>query len=276
MGSCWQVVLVTTVPQNTPVRNMILPCLLSLLLLPLHSPHPFPQVSDLDDAYPDEYYGDYDAEAPSPPSDAGIVDLLRTGTSVAQDLLGLLGEKVKFVNTLLADQDLRDRVESTVSTGVNLTGQIARVGVPLVTSVVQQGPALLNTSRSVLQTINTEDNQQRIRQVARAGTRVAQGVGTVAARTPQLIGQGSRLAGSLIKAANDTAPLIIKGIDEFTEQLPLIASFASAYAEVNAEQTQKVAQRFHSSLQCDLQCGDKMDRINREQCVKQFCSTEQE
>ena len=62
--------------------------------------------------------------------------------------------------------------------------------------------------------------------MAGAGTRVAQRVGTVAAQvgpdlgrelslhfdpqTPELIGQGSRLAGSLIKAANDTAPLIIQ------------------------------------------------------------------
>ena len=75
--------------------------------------------------------------------------------------------------------------------------------------------------------------------------------------------QGSRLAGSIIKAANDTAPLIVDGIQvdirsfiiintiitiiiifivlqEFTDQIPLITGFASAYAEVNAEQTQKV------------------------------------
>ena len=41
------------------------------------------------------------------------------------------------------------------------------------------------------------------------------------------------------------APLItlnelLQGIEEFTDQLPLITSFASAYAEVNAEQAQKV------------------------------------
>ena len=79
--------------------------------------------------------------------------------------------------------------------------------------------------------------------------------------------QGSRLAGSIIKAANDTAPLIVDGIQvdirsfiiinttiiiliiimfifimlqEFTDQIPLITGSASAYAEVNAEQTQKV------------------------------------
>ena len=36
-----------------------------------------------------------------------------------------------------------------------------------------------------------------------------------------------------------------QGITEFTDQLPLIAGFASAYAEVNAEQTQKVALKYH-------------------------------
>jgi len=248
-------------------------CLLSLLLLPSLTPHPAPQAPETEDVYNDDYYGDYDAEAAATPtSETGLVDLLRTGSSVAQGIFALLGEKVKFVNTLLADQDLRDRVGSTVSSGVNLTGQLARVGVPLVARVVQQGPVLLNTSRAVLESFNSEDNQDRIRQVAGAGTRVAQRVGTVAAQTPELIGQGSRLAGSLIKAANDTAPLIIQGIDEFTEQLPLIASFASAYAEVNAEQTQKVAQTFHSSLQCDLQCRDLVDKEIKEECIKKFCS----
>ena len=73
-------------------------------------------------------------------------------------------------------------------------------------------------------------------------------------QVPELVGQGSRLVGSVIRAANDTAPLVLEvsitldtldilhqGINEFTDQLPLIAGFASAYAEVNAEQTQKVS-----------------------------------
>ena len=78
-------------------------------------------------------------------------------------------------------------------------------------------------------------------------------------QVPELVQQGGRLIESVIKAANDTAPLILnvssipkrkydnieisvtQGIEEFTDQLPLIASFASAYAEVNAEQAQKVS-----------------------------------
>jgi len=77
-------------------------CLLSLLLLPCLSPHPAPQAED---SYNDDYYGDYDAQAAATPtSDTGLLDLLRTGSSVAQGIFALLGEKVKLVNTLLADQ----------------------------------------------------------------------------------------------------------------------------------------------------------------------------
>ena len=140
--------------------------------------------------------------------------------------------------------------------------------------------------------------------------------------------QGSRLAGSIIKAANDTAPLIVDGIQvdirsfviiitiititiiififimlqEFTDQIPLITGFASAYAEVNAEQTQKVRYRlsdnsvflltnerkllmflhstlnycqvvntFYTSLQCDLQCKDLEDTDLKAECEVQFC-----
>jgi len=154
---------------------MILQCLVPAFLL-LHTPstscHPAPQTQEPDQAY-DDYYGDYDVDskAATPTGDNGLLDLLKTGSSLAQGILALLGEK-----------DLRDRVGSTISTGVNLTGQIARVAVPLVTSVAEQVPALINSSRTVLQTLNSEENQQRLRQVAGAGNRVAQGVGVVASQ----------------------------------------------------------------------------------------------
>ena len=54
-----------------------------------------------------------------------------------------------------------------------------------------------------------QENQQRFRQLAGSGLTLAQGVGSVASQASQQIGQGSRLAGSVIKAANDTAPLIL-------------------------------------------------------------------
>jgi len=248
-----------------------------VLLLPSLVPaQPVPQSADVEDVYDDSDYGDYDADSQAVTPAPGLADLLRTGSGLAQGILALLGEKVKFVNTLLADQELRERVGSSISTGVNLTGQIARVAVPLVGTVARQGPSLINTTRTLIDNLNNQDNQERLSQVAGAGTRVAQGLRTVASQTPQLIGQGSRLAGSLVKAANDTAPLIIEGIEEFTDQLPLIASFASAYAEVNAEQTQKVAQTFYTSLQCELQCRDQLDNDTKQECIKKFCKEEQE
>ena len=39
-----------------------------------------------------------------------------------------------------------------------------------------------------------------------------------------------------------------QGIQEFQEQLPLITGFASAYAEVNAEQAQNAQGHHYSSL----------------------------
>merc|ERR1712012_107193 len=105
-------------------------------------------------------------------------------------------------------------------------------------------------------------------QLTRAAVPVAQGiVGAV----PSLVGQGSRLVGSVIRAANDTAPLVLDGITEFTDQLPLIAGFASAYAEVNAEQTQKVVQTFSRSLSCNLECDDMTDPQEKAECEEKYC-----
>merc|ERR1712192_125022 len=105
-------------------------------------------------------------------------------------------------------------------------------------------------------------------QLTRAAVRVAQGI---VASVPTLVGQGSRLVGSVIRAANDTAPLVLNGITEFTDQLPLIAGFASAYAEVNAEQTQKVVQTFSRSLSCNLECDDLTDLQKKAECEEKYC-----
>ena len=128
----------------------------------------------------------------------------------------------------------------TVGAGLDLTGQIIRSGVPLAQSALQQAPRVINTARSALDVINEPENRERVSQITGVGTRVAAGASRVASGAPELVSQGTRLAGSIIKAANDTAPLIVNGIQEFTDQIPLITGFASAYAEVNAEQTQKV------------------------------------
>eukprot|EP00092_Neocalanus_flemingeri_P008727 GFUD01009398.1.p1 GENE.GFUD01009398.1~~GFUD01009398.1.p1 ORF type:complete len:221 (-),score=59.01 GFUD01009398.1:23-685(-) len=200
--------------------------LLSCLPAPQSSEPSETSATSSEDAYGDyEDYGDYNenTKAITDNSTTGdpLGDLFKIGGSLAQGFLALLGAK-----------EFRDQVSRTVSTGLNLTGQIAAVAVPLVRTAVSQAP--------------------------------------------ELIGQGSRLAGSVIKAANDTAPLILDGIQEFTDQLPLITGFASAYAEVNAEQAQKVAQTFYTSLQCDLQCRDVVDKDLKQECLVQFCTKEDE
>jgi len=119
-------------------------------------------------------------QTPPSPSASGLGDLFRTGSSFALGFLNLLG-----------NQGLRDNIGQAVSTGAGLTGQLARVAAPLVQSLSQ------------------EDTQARIGSVVGSGMRLAQGVGTIATQASQQLGEGTRLAGSVIKAANDTAPLVI-------------------------------------------------------------------
>ena len=68
--------------------------------------------------------------------------------------------------------------------------------------------------------------------------------------------------------------MLFQGIQEFTDQLPLITGFASAYAEIIAEEAQNVAQTFYTSLQCDLQCKDLVDEDLKQECMVQFCNEE--
>jgi len=216
---------------------------------------PAPQSED----YNDDIYGDFTGEE-TQPTQGGVGDIIRSGAGLAGSLLSLFTQK-----------ELRDQVGNTVSTGLNLTGEILRTGLPLARTALEQAPAIINSTRSVLRAVNSDENRERVSQIAGVGTRVAQGAGNIASGTPELVSQGTRLAGSLLKAANDTAPLIVDGIQEFTDQIPLITGFASAYAEVNAEQTQKVVQTFYTSLQCDLQCRDLADDDLRAECEVQFC-----
>jgi len=251
-----------------------------IIMLSYTSSVPAPQTSDTSDTSLDDYYGDYDETTKDLTSTSGnndgLIDLLDAANSLTQGFLTLFTQKVNFIHSLMSNQELRDQVGQTVSTGLNLTGEIARVAVPLVRNAASQVPRLLNTTRVAVETLNSEENRDRVRDIAGAGSQVVRRVGVVASQTPELLGQGSRLLGSVIKAANDTAPLILDGIQEFTDQLPLITGFASAYAEVNAEQAQKVAQTFYTSLQCDLQCRDLVDKDLKQECLVQFCTEKEE
>ena len=46
-------------------------------------------------------------------------------------------------------QELRDQVGNTVSSGLDLTGEILRTGVPLARSALAQAPTIINTTRQV-------------------------------------------------------------------------------------------------------------------------------
>ena len=82
-------------------------------------------------------------------------------------------------------QELRDQVGNTVATGLNLTGEVIKVGIPIARTAIEQAPAIINSTRSVLQTINSDENRERVQQIAGVGTRVAQGAGQVASGAPQ-------------------------------------------------------------------------------------------
>jgi len=239
--------------------------ILFTLVISASNGKPAPQSSSADSDYGDDY-GDYDeTSSQTGPSSGSVGDIIRAGSGLAGSLLSLFNQK-----------ELRDQVGNTVASGINLTGEIVRAGVPLARAAIEQAPAIINGTRAALQAVNSDENRERVSQIAGVGTRVAQSAGTVASQAPELVSQGTRLAGSLIRAANDTAPLIVDGIQEFTDQIPLITGFASAYAEVNAEQTQKVVQTFYTSLQCDLQCRDLEDDDLKAECEVQFCKKNDE
>ena len=66
-----------------------------------------------------------------------------------------------------------------------------------------------SNARTAIETLNSPENRERVSQIAGVGSRVAARAGSVASQAPLLVSQGSRLAGSIIHAANQTAPLIV-------------------------------------------------------------------
>lgn len=231
-----------------------------------------PRPQGEDEEYDEDIYGDYNEKSQGAPAGPDLGGLLQLGGGLVHGFFGLLGEKMKFVSALLSDQELQRSVHQTLGAGLNLTGEVVRVAVPavggVVGSVLDAGAQAVSVTHDI---VRNKEVQERVGSVVGAGANVAQGLGRTAVRLPNLVGQGTRLAGSVLRAANDTAPLVLQGIREFQEQLPLIAGFASAYAEVNAEQAQTVSQTFYKSLQCDLQCRDLVEGEAKRECELKFC-----
>ena len=48
-----------------------------------------------------------------------------------------------------------------MATGLNLTGEVIKVGIPIARSAIEQAPAIINSTRTVLQTINSDENRER-------------------------------------------------------------------------------------------------------------------
>ena len=57
-------------------------------------------------------------------------------------------------------QELRDQVGNTVASGINLTGEIVRAGVPLARAAIEQAPAIINGTRAALQAVNSDENRE--------------------------------------------------------------------------------------------------------------------
>jgi len=104
---------------------------------------------------------------------------------------------------------------------------------------------------------------------------VTKGVATVSKglveTLPTIVEKGSRVAGSVFRAAGETAPLVVDKVTGFVEQLPLIVSFAQSYLEVNTQEGQYVAATFSNSLKCDLNCGDVIESEEKVACEKKYC-----
>jgi len=209
-------------------------------------PKPQPQSSeDYDEIYLDYEYPD--TVQSSSGSDLG--SLLKVGAGLAQTFGGLLSQKLNFIKELLS--------------GLNLTGELFRA--------IQ---ALAGSSQAVLAPRNIVSNSQvqaRVGSVAAAGGDVVQGLGQIGAVVPRFIGEGARYAGSFVAAANEAAPLVVEGFQDFQKQIPLIRGFAQAYAEVNAEQAQLVRRTFQRSLECNLKCGNLSPGSAKNACEAEHC-----
>merc|ERR1711971_1041783 len=89
-------------------------------------------------------------------------DIIRAGASLASSLLALFGQKVRFISDILGDQELRDQVGNTVSSGLNLTGELVRAGVPLAMAAIEQAPALINTTRTAIETLHSREQGESL------------------------------------------------------------------------------------------------------------------
>jgi len=227
-----------------PAMNLVL-CLSVLLVAGVGQGVPVPQ-EDEAEYYYDEY--DPDAEVPAGPN-----------------LLELLSGVGAGVMSLVSNQELQARVGEAFRLGANLTGQAVHMAVPVATAAIQQVPQVVSAGRQVV--TNVLENEIVQESVGRAG----EVAGVVVQQAPRFVSGGTRLAGGLVKATNDTVPLLVQNLQELAQQIPLLTRFAQAYITVNARNSQKLVDRFQTSLACELNCRDllgaELVRCEAEHCV---------
>jgi len=245
----------------------------TILLLEIHFGAALPKPQSTDTEY-DDVYGDYEFDPNRPATSDGpdLGDLLSIGAGLAKTFGDLLSQKVNFIKEILSNQELQSSLHRSLGAGLNLTGEVLKVAVPAVGgalgTVLSGGSEAISATRTI---VSDPKVQERVGSVAAAGGSVVQGLGQVVSVVPRVLGQGARFAGSVVMAANETAPLVVAGFQEFQEQLPLITGFAQAYAEVNAEQAQKVTRTFQRSLECNLECGDLAPGAGKNRCEAEHC-----
>lgn len=81
------------------------------------------------------------------------------------------------------------------------------------------------------------------------------------------------IAGSILKATNDTTPLLIENLDNVRSTAPLAISFAEALFEEQREQNRKVFGTFLNSFLCELLCRGQSDDDKRAECNQRYCKT---
>merc|ERR1712156_1244182 len=175
MGSPRQVVIRVTVPLSLPTMThlTIFVILLNILLATT-----FPAGEELElDTKKEETREKEDTEEKE-----GGVDLLELGASALNGLLGLIGAKIDFLRSLLKNKDLHEQLGKTVEAGVNVTKGLVSAKIGAVKSTAELVPKVIEAKKSVLA-------------ASRRGS-----------SSP--VEAGGKLIGSVVKAANQTAPLV--------------------------------------------------------------------
>lgn len=135
-------------------------------------------------------------------------------------------------------------------------------------------------SKLVTTVIQDKDFQERVGDLVRTGVNGTQQL--VKASGPivqqallqirKSFSNTSRLAGNVVKAAQETAPLAQETVEEYGNQAPLLSGIARSYAEINIANAQNVAKAFHESLRCNNECGD-LEGDLLEECKQKNCKT---